>query len=51
MNSDRSELWCEACGKRWTMNEFGELELYQEQPNFHMFLIGIEWERACVRRE
>ncbi|MFA0814900.1 MAG: 1-acyl-sn-glycerol-3-phosphate acyltransferase [Anaerofustis sp.] len=51
MNSDRSELWCEACGKRWTMNEFGELEALSGTTEFSHVPDWYEWERACVRRE
>ncbi len=51
MNSGGSELWCDACGKHWNMNYYGELEAVGENAGFSHIPDWYEWERAQVRRE
>jgi transcription elongation factor Elf1 len=51
MNSKRTELFCEACGKRWKMTQFGELEAKNGQTEYSHIPDWYEWERLCVRRE
>lgn len=51
MNSDRDELWCESCGKRWRMSELGELEAESGETEFSHIPDWYEWERGRVREE
>jgi len=51
MASDGTELFCCACGKRWTMTELGELEARSGETEFAHIPDWYEWERANVRRE
>ncbi len=51
MGSRGTELFCKACGKRWTMTELGELEAQEGDTEFSHIPDWYEWERANVRRE
>ena len=51
MASKRTKLYCEACGKRWTMSELGELSADEGETEFPHIPDWYEWERANVRRE
>ena len=51
MNSGGCELWCEACGKRWRQNEYGQLEALSGETEFPHIPDWSSWERECVRRE
>lgn len=51
MNSDRDELWCEHCGKRWTMSVYGELNAAEGESYFTHIPDWYEWEREQVRQE
>ena len=50
MVSKNSELHCEACGKSWNMNEFGELIAVSGDTEFSHIPDWYEWERSNVRR-
>lgn len=51
MNSDRDEIWCEHCHKRWRMNEFGELSAVKGKTEFSHIPDWFEFERAKVREQ
>jgi len=51
MNSGGAELWCEHCGKRWEMTEYGELAAKDGKTEFSHIPDWYEWERGNVRRE
>lgn len=52
MNSDHTELWCEDCGAKWEMDEFGRLHrvndgdvCFEHVPDWY------NWERENVREQ
>ena len=51
MNSKGSELFCEACGKRWEMDELGQLHAIEGETEFSHIPDWFEWERAQVRAQ
>ena len=52
MNSRGTELFCEACGKRWQMTELGELQAEgADVTEFSHIPDWYEWQRANVRAE
>ena len=51
MASKGTELWCECCNKRWTMNEYGRLEAHNGETEFAHIPDWSNWERECVRKE
>jgi hypothetical protein len=51
MNSDGTELFCTACGKRWDMDELSDLHATSGETEFTHIRTGNEWQRANVRRE
>jgi len=51
MGSKGVKLFCEACGKRWTMSELGELTADEGETEFSHIPDWYEWERANVRDE
>jgi len=51
MASEGAELFCTACGKRWTLLEDGSLQANEGETEFHHIPDWFEWERAQVRRE
>jgi len=51
MASDKDELWCEHCGKRWKMSVLGELSAAEGITEFPHIPDWFEWERAQVRRQ
>ena len=51
MNSAGTELFCEECGKRWEMTEFGELRAQSGETEFSHIPDWYEWERSNVRSE
>lgn len=51
MNSDRNELWCEHCHKRWTMSELGELSAVEGLTEYSHIPDWFEFERKMVRRQ
>ena len=51
MASDGTELTCTACGKVWTLSEYGELKAADGETEFSHVPDWYEWERANVRSE
>lgn len=51
MDSRGTELFCKACGKRWTMSELGQLSAEDGETEFAHIPDWYEWERENVRRE
>lgn len=51
MTSKGAELWCEECGHRWFMNEYGQLEAIEGETHFSHIPDWYEWERENVRKE
>ena len=51
MSSRGTQLFCESCGKSWTMSELGELSADEGETEFSHIPDWYEWERANVRRE
>lgn len=51
MDSDKDELWCGHCGKRWKMSEFGELSAVKGKTEFSHIPDWFEFERTMVRRQ
>ena len=51
MSSQGAQLRCEACGKSWTMSEYGELSADEGETEFSHIPDWYEWERENVRRE
>ena len=49
--SDRDELWCGHCGKKWKMSIYGELEATDGINIFSHIPDWYEWEREQVRKE
>lgn len=51
MATRADELFCDACGKRWKMGEYGELAALSGETEFSHIPGWYEWERANVARE
>lgn len=51
MASQGAELYCTACGSRWRMTEYGELEGVNTPTRFSHIPDWYEWERSQVERE
>jgi len=51
MNSDKDEIWCEHCHKRWKMSELGELKAVEGETEFTHIPDWFEFERAQVRKQ
>ena len=51
MNSKGSEIYCEHCGKRWNLNEDGNLEAQDGNTIFNHIPDWYNWERENVRKE
>jgi ribosomal protein S27AE len=51
MASKGTRLFCEACGKSWTMSELGELSADTGETEFPHIPDWYEWERANVRAQ
>lgn len=51
MGSENDELFCEACGKRWKMGEYGELAAVSGETEFSHIPDWYEWERTNVAAE
>ena len=51
MDSDKDELWCGHCGKRWKMSELGELSAVKGKTEFSHIPDWFEFERSMVRRQ
>ena len=44
-------LACHACGKKWEMDEFGQLRALEGETEYPHIPDWYTWERECVRRE
>ena len=51
MSSNATKLRCDACGKTWTMSDYGELSADSGETEFSHIPDWYEWERAQVRAE
>ena len=51
MSSKGTKLFCESCGKSWTMSELGELSADEGETEFSHIPDWYEWERANVKKE
>lgn len=51
MDSDKDELWCGHCHKRWKMSELGELKAVDGATEFSHIPDWFEFERAQVRTQ
>ena len=51
MDSKGEELFCTACGKRWTWHEDGRLEAQTGETEFEHIPDWFDWERQQVRRQ
>lgn len=51
MNSDKEELWCEHCHKRWRMSTLGELSAVEGETEFSHIPDWFEFEREMVRKQ
>ena len=51
MDSKGTELFCTACGKRWTWQEDGHLKAQEGETEFEHIPDWVDWQRACVRQE
>ncbi len=50
MHSSGDTIACSACGKEWTLSEYGELAAKEGSTEFSHIPDWYEWERANVRR-
>jgi DNA-directed RNA polymerase subunit RPC12/RpoP len=46
-----TELTCLECGKKYRMNELGQLEALEGETKFHHIPDWYRWERECVKEE
>ena len=44
-------LSCHSCGKKWEMDEYGQLSALEGQTEYPHIPDWYSWERACVRKE
>ena len=51
MASEGTQLFCRECGKRWEMDELGQLRALEGETEFSRIPAWYEWERANVRAE
>ena len=51
MATEGSELFCTACGKRWHLQENGELAALEGETEFSHIPDWFEWEREQVRKQ
>ena len=51
MDSKGTKLFCNACGKTWEMDEYGQLHALDGKTEFSHIPDWSNWERACVRKE
>ena len=51
MDSEGAQVFCKACGKRWTLNYYGELEADSGETEFKFPTDWYDWEREQVRAE
>ena len=51
MNSKGTKIFCEHCGKSWTLNEYGELVADSGETEFKFATDWYKWEREQVKKE
>ena len=51
MKTEGNRLWCEACGKEWTLNQLNQLSATHGVTEFSHIPDWYEWERKQVRNE
>lgn len=51
MNSSKTEIYCEECGKRWNLNEDGTLTALSGETEFSHVPDWFNWERSFVNLE
>lgn len=51
MKSKGTQVFCEACGKSWTLSEYGELSADEGETEFVFPTDWYTWERENVRKE
>ncbi|MBR7133124.1 MAG: hypothetical protein IKD04_06280 [Clostridia bacterium] len=51
MASSGTEIYCEACGKRWNLNEDGSLSALEGETEFSHIPDWFEWEHEQVRAQ
>ena len=51
MNSKGTDIFCEACSKRWHFNEYGQIQAVEGDTEFPHPPDWYEWQRANVRHE
>ena len=51
MDSQGAKVFCKACGKSWTLSEYGELSADSGETEFKFATDWYVWEREQVRRE
>ena len=51
MEGAGTQLTCHACGKRWEMDEYGQLSAIDAKTEFPHIPDWYSWQRECVRRE
>ncbi len=51
MNSKNDKIFCEHCGKSWTLNEYGELSADSGETEFKFAPDWYKWEREQVKKE
>ena len=51
MATEKVEIFCKACGKRWHMQENGQLKALSGETEFPHIPDWFEWERAQVRQQ
>ena len=44
-------LTCQACGKKWTMDEYGQLKAEAGETEYPHIPDWYTWQRECVRKE
>lgn len=50
-DSDGTMLWCNSCGKKWEMDEYGVMHALEGETEFSHIPDWSNWERECVRKE
>lgn len=51
MASEGTQLYCKACGKRWEMDELGQLAALEGETEFSHIPSWYEWQRSEVRKQ
>ena len=49
MKSENASIWCEECGKKWEMDEYGQLHCINGEDIFNHVPDWYYWERENVR--